>query len=266
MSTAGASSDIDKFLSPSELSPEEARGLVRRLLAAAGPGEEPAPAVPRMEPPAGAYDRAFAAVGERVEEQARDLARERAAVAALWAELADHDPGGRRLRVRNDRRFHTWAFCDRLLDESRRAGRSEPRRALEPAELALEAAHHLDPGRYGAERLADLLGTAWSAVGEARRLLGDREGAGAALDCAREVLARGTGDPLARAALAGHDASLAMDLHEYAEAAGHLDRAIHLHRRYGDAEFAGDHLVREALRRAGVRRAATTDRDRRRSG
>lgn len=259
MSSIAASPNIDRLLSPSKLSTEEARGLVRRLLARVpergveGPREEPVSVTARVEPPAGAYDRAFSAAFERVDRQAQDLSRERAAAAALWAELLGQEPERRRMRIRNDRRHHTWAFCDRLLEESRRAGRSEPRQALEIAELALEAVHHLDSERYGAERLADLTGMSWCAVGEAWRLLGDREGARAALDCAREVLALGTGDPLARAVLAGHDASLAMDLHEYAEAAGHLDRAIHLHRRYGDRDFAGDRLVQEALRRAGVR-------------
>ncbi|HYG61092.1 MAG TPA: hypothetical protein VEL74_00805 [Thermoanaerobaculia bacterium] len=255
------------MLFPSERSPEEARDMIRRLLArvperaSEGAGEEPVPAAAaQVEPPAGAYDRAFTAAFERVDRHALDLSREHAAAAALWAELLGHDAGRRRMRVRNDRRYHSWAFCDRLLEESRKAGRSDPRRALEIAELALEAAHHLDTEHYGQERLADLLGMSWCAVGEARRLQGDREGARGALDCAREALARGTGDPLARAALAGHDASLAMDLHEYAEAAGHLDRAIHLHRRYGDPDFAGDRLVQEALRRAGVRRAAPASR------
>jgi hypothetical protein len=279
MANFGALTDIAKVLAGQAPAPEavqdETRDLVRRLLARVPEGpEEPAsaaarpPQLPAAPPaaPADAYDRAFAAVFERVDRQARDLARERTMAAVLWSELLGHDPERRRMRVRNDRRFHTWAFCDRLLDESRKAGRSEPRRALEIAELALEAAHHLDAGRYGAERLSDLLGMAWCAVGEARRLLGDRGAARAALDCAREVIARGTGDPLARATLAGHDASLAMDLQEYAEAAGHLDLAIRLHRRFGDVDFAGERVVQEALRRAKTRRGATANRDRRRSG
>lgn len=261
MSGMGDLAQMARGLLRSETSPEEARSAVRRLLAIA-PEEsgKSSPAVPSgsPEPPENAYERVFDGVLARVEREASELDRERSAAAGLWAELQEQKREGWRLRVRNDRRFHTWAFGEHLLDESRDTGRGgDPERALAIADLALEAVHHLDAGRFGEERVADLQALAWLAVEEARRLQRDLEGARAALDCATEVLARGTGDPLARALLAGHEAALAVDLQEYAEAAEHLDRAIRLHRRFGDVDYAGERLVQEALRRHDAEERAT---------
>jgi tetratricopeptide (TPR) repeat protein len=267
MSAMGDLALIARGLLRSETPPEEARSAVRRLLAIApeesGESTPAVPSGPPPEPPDNAYDRAFDGVLARVEHEASELDRERSAAAGLWAELEEQTPESRRLRVRNDQRFHTWAFCERLLDESRDTGRGgDPERALAVAGLALEAVDHLEADRYGEERLADLQALAWLAVEEARRLRGNLEEARAALDCATEVLGRGTADPLARALLAGHEAALAVDLQEYAEAAEHLDRAIRLHRRFGDVDYAGERLVQEALRRHDAEERATGHRRR----
>jgi hypothetical protein len=231
-----------------DLSPEEARGLVRRLLANV-PEEPPrrvsAPGRPR--PREDAYEPAFEKSLAAVERAAQDLARERAAAAGLWADFRKEAHDRRRLRVRNDRRHQTWGFCERLLAESGEAARHAPRRALEIADLALEAVRRLDAGRYGADRIADLEARAWGAVAEGRRLRSDLDGARYALDCARQALERGTGDPLEKASVAALEAALAVDLGDYAGAAESLDRAMRIHRRLGDPHFAGDALVQEAL-------------------
>ncbi|HVS00386.1 MAG TPA: hypothetical protein VMW27_27415 [Thermoanaerobaculia bacterium] len=243
-----------ELLEHSSRSRDEMRGLVRSLLAKVP--EEPATLaslVSLATPPAnsdhlqGGYDEAFEHAGERLGVLAQDLLRERAAAPLLWADLRGRSPEGRRMRVRNDRRFQTWAFCERLVEESEKAVAESARRSLELAELAAELLKRLDPAVYGEERLADLEASVWTAVAEARRLSADREGAKDALDCVREALERGTGDPLAKATLSKLEASLAVDEGRYAAAADSLERAIRIHRRLGDPQFEGETLAREAL-------------------
>jgi hypothetical protein len=227
---------------------EEIKGLVRSLLA--GVPEEPVIRLAALSAPSdrleGGYDRAFEQAGERLGTRMQALLRERAAAPALWADLRGQSLEGRRMRIRNDRRFQTWAFCEHLVQASENAAET-PRRALEIAELAVELVKRLDPAVYGEERLADLEASVWMTVAEARRLSADREGAKAALECVREALARGTDDPLARAALSKLEASLAVDEGLYAAAADSLERAIRIHRRLGDPRFEGEALAREAL-------------------
>lgn len=224
---------------------DEIKGLVRSLLAGVPEGDVDRPAA-GPERLRGGYDRAFEQAEERLGQRAQVLLRERAAAPALWADLRGHSPEGRRMRLRNDRRFQTWAFCEHLVGESEKAAET-PRRAQELAELAVELVKRLDPAVYGEERLADLEASVWAALAEARRLTGDHEGAKSALECVREALARGTGDPLARASLSKLEASLAVDEGRYAAAADSLERAIRIHRRWGDPRFEGEALAREAL-------------------
>jgi tetratricopeptide (TPR) repeat protein len=223
----------------------EIKGLVRSLLAGVPdePVDRPAAGPERFQ---GGYDRVFEQAEERLGRSAQALLRERTAAPALWADLRGHSPEGRRMRIRNDRRFQTWAFCELLAEESERAAET-PRRALELAELAVELVKRLDPALYGGERLADLEASVWAAVAEARRLNADLEGAKSALECVREALARGTDDPLARASLSKLEASLAVDEGRFAAAADSLERAIRIHRRWGDPRFEGETLAREAL-------------------
>lgn len=224
---------------------DEIKGLVRSLLAGVPdePVDRPADGPDRSR---NEYDRLFEQVEERLGQRAQALLRERAAVPALWADLRGRSLEGRRMRIRNDWRFQTWAFCEHLVQESEDAVET-PRRALELAELAVELVKRLDPAAYGEERLADLEASVWATVAEARRLTADPEGAKSALECAREALARGTDDPLARAALSKLEASLAVDEGRYAAAADSLERAIRIHRRWGDPRFEGETLAREAL-------------------
>lgn len=227
---------------------DEIKGLVRNLLARVPEeaAERPAAGPDRFQGFQGGYDQVFQQAGERLGLRAQALLRERAAAPALWADLRGRSLEGRRMRIRNDRRFQTWAFCEHLVQESENAVET-PRRALELAELAVELVKRLDPAVYGEERLADLEASVWAAVAEARRLTADPEGAKSALECVREALARGTDDPFARAALSKLEASLAVDEGRYAAAADSLERAIRIHRRWGDPRFEGETLAREAL-------------------
>lgn len=256
MNTPHASTDtIERFVR-SEASAEERQGLVRHLLSRcpeclSTAGETPevrsfqAACGPAL--PAEAYDQVFATVERQAGKVAQELSAERAQAARLSQSLRDVKMEHRRIRVRNDRRFHSWGLCEHLLAESREAGREHPPRALELAELGVEAARRLDAGRYGAGRVADLCAAAWEAVGNARRWLLDFEGAAEALRCAREELAKGTGDPLIEAVVASAEAALAVETGRFEETRDSLDRAIRVFRRVGDPYLEGRALLLKAV-------------------
>lgn len=256
MNTPHASTDIVERFVRSEASAEERQGLIRHLLSRcpeclSTAGEAPqirsfqaahGPALPDE-----AYDHVFAKVERQAGKVAQDLAAERTQAARLSQGLRDVKVEHRRIRIRNDRRFHSWGFCELLLAESREAGREHPPQALELADLAVEAAHRLDAGRYGADRIADLRAVAWEAVANARRWLMDFEGAAEALRCAREELGKGTGDPLTEAVIASAEAALAVETGRFEGMEPSLDRAIRVFRRVGDPYLEGRALLLKAV-------------------
>jgi hypothetical protein len=246
---------VDRFLR-AEAMPEERIGLVRHLLVrcpeclrtTGESTEDPAFGLRRREPiPESAYNDVLARVEKRTSKVAGRLADERAQAAALWHGLRETTPEQRRIRLHNDRRFHSWGLCEHLIDGSREAGRQEPQRALELAELAVEIAQRLDGRRYGAERVADLRAVAWDALGNARRWLADLKGAAEALRCARQETARGTGDLLTEAIVTTSEAALAIDQGRLAGLEESLDRAIRTFRRVGDSYLEGRALLLKAV-------------------
>ena len=246
---------VDRFLR-AEAMPEERIGLVRHLLARCPEclrttGEsraDPAFGARRRGPiPENAYTEAIARVEKRASKVAGRLAQERAQSAPLWQGLRDITPEQRRMRIHNDRRYHSWGFCESLIAESRGAGRKAPERALELAELAVEAAQRLDGRRYGAERVADLRAATWDALANARRWRSDYKGAAEALRCARQETARGTGDVLTEAAVTTSEAALAIDQGRLEGLEESLDRAIRTFRRVGDSYLEGRALLLKAV-------------------
>ncbi len=227
--------DIE-ILTQAEAAPEERRTVVRRLVAQAARNSRALGADGVERPTAAheaAYDeaihRAFAATRkkeERLRQERRDAGR-------LWDLLESEAPARRRIRVTNDRRFHTCGFYECLLERSQRLLDPSPQEAVEAAELALSAARGLPPGVYGEASVHDFQAAALVAVGTARRVAGDLAGAGKALDQAAATLATASGDPLETAELESARAALLRDLGypEDAERAGR--RAVLLAHRAG---------------------------------
>ncbi len=148
-----------------------------------------------------------------------DGARRRGA--ELWTRLRRYARAERRALVREAVEFQDWALCERLCEESARAGAERPAAAVELAELAVEVAslapvdqawaanpaRLVEAGRPGelpahpvpatrnpatavadADRWRDRLSAyAWGFVGAARRLAGDSVGAEEALARSREL-------------------------------------------------------------------------------
>jgi tetratricopeptide (TPR) repeat protein len=163
---------------------------------------------------------------ERLTQETRDADR-------LWALLESHTPARRAILIRNDRRFQTWGLYECLRKRSQALLEREPEAALQAAELALVTARSLSPTVYGEERTHDFQGEALIALAQARRVAGDLEAAGTALDQARSLLAMGSGDLLEKAELESARAALLRDLGrpEEAEAAGR--KALRLAHRAG---------------------------------
>ncbi len=110
--------------------------------------------------------------------------QDRDAVPKLWASLASSPPAQWRDLIAHSPAFHTWAFCERLCDESERLAAADPDQALNLAHLGLLAAQHA-PGctAWG----ASLEGYAWAFVANALRAKGDLPAARAAFNVTRTL-------------------------------------------------------------------------------
>jgi tetratricopeptide (TPR) repeat protein len=192
------------------------------------------------------YDAVLGGAVQRALHWERELARQRAAAAELWEELAGLAAEPFRLRVVADPRCRSWGFCAQLVEESRRLAPEDPERAADLAALALDLTGRLPAASHGEERLADLRALAWAAAAGARRLEVDLAGAGECLERARQALLAGTGDPHAEADLIVCEAALDFERGRFERAAGRLDRAIGIYRRLGDRHCEGAALVQKA--------------------
>lgn len=207
--------------------------IVRQLLTQASRNQEAQAEAGNEGVTTGHYDAAIQRalkgtyrVHDRMTQERRDSGR-------LWHALEGHPPARRQVIIRNDRRFQTWGLFHCLQERYRALVDDYPEVALEAAELAWSVAQTLDHAVYGEERVHDFQGAALIALGNARRLHGDLEGAKAALEQAEAVLALGTGDLLDKAELESLRGALlqASGKPEAADAA--LRRAGRLRQRVG---------------------------------
>lgn len=252
-----ASPDTIRQYLRSELPGGESTRLMRHLLArcpecllAAGQAawvepERPSSAFGRLLSRR-VYERALRQAEGAALERESELERQRAVADAQWRELRRHPLRRQLWWVRNDPRFGTWGFCEKLLGESALLASREPAQAAELAGLALDALRRLEPGRYGAAPLGDLETSAWSALAEARRLDLDLEGADEALTRAREALARGSGDPLEEARMRRIEIALAGDQGDFERVGEDLRWVRRIALRAGDRTLEGGARILEA--------------------
>jgi hypothetical protein len=237
------STDRMERLLGSELSRQDARDTVRRMLSGPLRQTPPQPRIHKPRPDLGdeavRYDEAFRKTELRLAETRDRMRRERNLAGLQWASLEGHPPARRLVMVRNDERLHHWGLYDLLLDRGRAAVERDPAAAVSLAELSVAVAERLDPDVYGPERIADFKTAALAVLGDARRLAGDFAGARLAFSQARMHLEMGTGDILEEAGLLGGLVNLLCDLGEYEKAARSLDRASALYRRMGDDRLTG---------------------------
>lgn len=185
------------------------------------------------EPPAGAYDHAFAAAGAaaRAEATRRCLELEQ-----LLAEVDGFATEERELKVRNLRRFASTALAAALIERSHRARWRDPETMLADARLAVAAADGAAAvaGAGEARALNDCQARAWGQLANALRLHGSLLESEDAFAVAFHHLDEGTGDCRLKARLYRQLASLRRARRQFYESAELLRRAIAIHRRQGD--------------------------------
>jgi tetratricopeptide (TPR) repeat protein len=165
---------------------------------------------------------------ERLEARLR-MAKLRSVAAARWPAL-----------ILEDDRFHTWGFCELLLDQASVAGEESELCAGLGVGVSERIAGDAHPPRL----LEELRARAWGELADARRRSGDLAGAEEMLRRAELHLLRGTGDRLQRARLLERKAALRLAQERTEEAARLFGRAIHLYRRTGQADLVSRVLVR----------------------
>lgn len=170
------------------------------------------------------YDSTLERVFDRLLTLRADLEAERAEARRLMAGLQILPVYRWTATVQKDRRFHTWGFCELLLDE---------RDSEVCVALALSVANRIDPGTHPPVFIEELRARAWAGLSDLRRRAGDLTGAEVALHEAEACLLRGTGDRLERARLLERKAALRHAQERSEEAARLLGRAILLYRRAG---------------------------------
>lgn len=180
------------------------------------------------------YEPTLERVFDRVRTARAGLEAERAEALRLMAGLQILPLERWAAKVQKDRRFHTWGFCELLLEQ---AGSEVC------AGLAVSVAGRIDPEIHPPVFLEELRARTWGGLADVRRRAGDFGSAEEALRHAEACLLRGTGDRLARARLLERKAALRHAQERSEEAARLLGRAILLYRRAGQWDEVGRVLI-----------------------
>ncbi|HEX5715559.1 MAG TPA: hypothetical protein VF179_05325 [Thermoanaerobaculia bacterium] len=180
------------------------------------------------------YDQTLERVFDRVLTVRAALDVERAEARKLMARLQILPTERWAAKIRKDRRFHTWGFCEVLLEQ---------RDSEVCARLALSVTGEIDSETHPPVFLEELRARAWATLADIRRKAGDLGGAEEALRQAEACLLRGSGDRLERARLLERKAALRHAQERSEEAARLLGRAILLYRRAGQWDQVGRVLI-----------------------
>ncbi|HEX2254403.1 MAG TPA: hypothetical protein VHQ65_14135 [Thermoanaerobaculia bacterium] len=189
------------------------------------------------------YRRMFERVGRDLAAREQVFGEERRATAGLSAELTALPAAERRRMALADSRFHTWSVVDALVEESRALSTYETAGAEGLARLAIDLAERLDEDRYSAASTFDLRARAHAQLGNVLRIASRFLDAQKAMDTARELLERGSGDPVERCRFLLLQAALHGERKRYEEAEGLLERVVVLAERTGERHLAGCALV-----------------------
>jgi tetratricopeptide (TPR) repeat protein len=171
------------------------------------------------------------------------LAADRRKARRLCRELIELPARERLPRVCGDDRFRSLHLAAELTRQSLWHRPDEPRESLDLAEVAVAVAERVDARSFGETTVHDLEAMAWSALGSARRRLGDLESAERALRVAGLLLREGSGDPLERARLLLLEAALRRHRHRFRDALARVRRAEASHGRLGDEPLLGRILI-----------------------
>lgn len=185
------------------------------------------------------YDGTVERVYDRVRHARAGLEAEREQARRNLAELETRSVSRWLSHVQGDSRFHTWGFCELMLDRSEEARQAGGMDSSGLAGLAVAVSGRIDPAVHPPLLVQELRARAWTCYADARRVAGDLAGAEEALRRAEAHLLRGTGDRLEKARLLERKAVLRSDQDRTEEAARLLSRAILLYRRAGQWDRVG---------------------------
>lgn len=180
------------------------------------------------------YDPSLQSVFDRVRQVRDGLEAERAEARQLFAGLKPLRAERWGAVVQKDARFHTWGFCELLLEQ-------EDSEVC--AGLALYVTTRIDPELHPPVFLSELRARAWTRLSDVRRRAGDLGSAEEALRQAEACLLQGTGDRLEKARLLERKAALRHVQDRSEEAARLLGRALLLYRRAGQWDQVGRVLL-----------------------
>ena len=191
-----------------------------------------------------AYEEVFQRVLAFATEEEQRLALEKLRGWAQWSSLEPLSPQARFAAVEADDRLHTWGLYDRLLEASLWYMRTDPAEAVDIGRLAIRVAERLDPVLFGEKRRADLCAAAWAALGNAKRIAADFEGARHAFNEAWRFAEQGSGDPLDSAHIISLEASYIKDIGEFETAESWLESALDIYRKARDTHHQGRILLK----------------------
>jgi len=147
-----------------------------------------------------------------------------------------------------DPRFAHPEVARCLIDQSHQVRYSDPRRMLHLAELARRTAEACSSDAAGNEvRLADVRSRGWMQYGNALRVCGELQAADEALVAAQRFRDAGTRDPLLRARLLEHLASLRTYQGKFQLAIELADHAGEIYRELGECHNQASTMVQKAI-------------------
>jgi tetratricopeptide (TPR) repeat protein len=160
--------------------------------------------------------------------------------------LGDGPHAERMRRAEEIEELHTWGLCQLLLEKVREQVFSDPARAVETAHLAVRLAGHLGPS-YHPDWVLELRARTLAHLGNARRVLGELQGAEDAFLLAVELLEKsGTGNPGVEAELLSLKGSLRLDQRRLEEALDLVERAETLYREAGHPAGVAKALLKKS--------------------
>jgi tetratricopeptide (TPR) repeat protein len=237
----------------------ESRRVVRRLLTLAvngrrGEGSE----IPDWEIPdwEGLEETSVEADSSRgissriaeLAERASLLSRERESLPARLSHLLGLGSLPAREQCRlllSDPAFHSWAFCEWLIEECRDLTHAEAKRANVLAHLAVSLTECLSAERYGEALINDLRARSWACAGHVLLNLADLHGADEALEKAETFLDEGTGDRLEEAHVLEARAALLQNREQLSEAHLLIGEVVDIYRQCQDLHLVGRAFVRK---------------------
>jgi tetratricopeptide (TPR) repeat protein len=228
------------------LPPEERQRIVSHLLS----GCKPCVELVRASICPGDEEPDYTAIIRRLElayvVAQNDVQVERRNADTLWPKLQNQPPERRLFIIKNIDGYRTWGMYERVVEQTKTITRNDPLQAVDLAHLALAITELLDVRAYGQDRIYDFQAGAYTALGNAKRMVGDFAGAEAALQAAKELLDKGTGDPHEKAYLVSIYSSLKADLGYLEDATEILNRGIKYARSVNDRQLQGRLVLKQS--------------------